>query len=63
MQDLREELGQIFDDETNYQNSEIKRGNDRMQHLEDYLQKERDDRIESLDSQLSPINEGIDKAF
>ena len=34
-----------------------------MQHLEDYLAKERSDRIESLDSQLTPINEGIDKAF
>lgn len=50
MQDLREELTKTFDDETDYQNSEIKRGNDRMQHLEDYLQKERTDRIESLDS-------------
>ena len=34
-----------------------------MKHLEDMLNKERDDRIESLDSQLTPINDGIDKAF
>ena len=52
-----------FNDEENYQHSEIKRGNDRMQALEDLLQKERDDRIESLDSQLNPINSGIEQAF
>jgi len=43
-------MTQVFGDETDYQNSEIKRGNDRMQALEDALAKERSDRIESLDS-------------
>ena len=37
MQELREEIGKKFDDETEYQHSEIKRGNDRMQSLEDAL--------------------------
>ena len=63
MQDLHEELSNKYNVETEYQHSEIKRGNDRMQFLEDLLGKERDDRIESLDSQLTPINEQIDKAF
>ncbi len=62
MDDLREELNQIFDEETEYQHSEIKKGNDRMQSLEDMLQKEKEDRIESLDTQLAPINDQIDKA-
>mmetsp|Transcript_3411 Transcript_3411/g.5761 ORF Transcript_3411/g.5761 Transcript_3411/m.5761 type:complete len:108 (+) Transcript_3411:264-587(+) len=63
MIDLREELTLKFDTETDYQHSEIKRGNDRMQFLEELLQKEKDDRIESLNSQLEPINEQIDQAF
>ena len=63
MADLHEELSTKFNEETQYQHSEIKRGNDRMQALEDLLNKEREDRIESLDSQLNPINEQIDKAF
>ena len=63
MQDLRDEMTQVFGDETDYQNSEIKRGNDRMQALEDALAKERSDRIESLDSQLTPINSGIEVGF
>jgi hypothetical protein len=50
MDDLKDELTTKFNDEENYQHSEIKRGNDRMQALEDLLQKERDDRVESLDS-------------
>ena len=37
MQDLRDELNKKFDEETDYQHSEIKRGNDRMQSLEDML--------------------------
>ena len=60
MADLHSELTLKFDDETSYQHSEIKRGNDRMQMLEELLNKERDDRIESLDTQLKPINEDID---
>ena len=50
MADLHSELTVKFDDETDYQHSEIKRGNDRMQMLEELLNKERDDRIESLDT-------------
>ena len=41
MADLRIELGQKFDEENEHQRSELKRGNDRMQHLEDLLAKER----------------------
>ena len=36
MQELRDQLNKQFDEETEYQNSEIKRGNDRMQFLEEY---------------------------
>ena len=63
MKDLHEELTVKFTEETEYQHSEIKRGNDRMQMLEELLNKEREDRIESLDSQLEPINQQIDKAY
>ena len=63
MKDLNDELTVKFNDETDYQHSEIKRGNDRMQFLEELLAKEKEDRIESLDTQLAPINEQIDKAF
>ena len=34
-----------------------------MQALEELLNKEKEDRIESLDTQLAPINEQIDTAF
>ena len=34
-----------------------------MQALEEALNTEKSDRIESLDTQLKPINEGIDTAF
>ena len=34
-----------------------------MLMLEQLLSKERDDRIESLDTQLEPINENIDKCY
>ena len=34
-----------------------------MQFLEDILHKEREDRIESLDTQLAPINQEIETAF
>ena len=34
-----------------------------MQALEDALAKEKSDRIESLDSQLAPINHGIETGF
>ena len=63
MQDLHDELNVKFSEETDYQHSEIKRGNDRMQALEEMLAKEKADRIESLDTQLEPINASIDKAY
>ena len=50
MDDLRDELQTKFTEEETYQHNEIKRGNDRMHMLEELLAKERDDRIESLDS-------------
>ena len=50
MKELHEELTVKFTDETNYQHSEIKRGNDRMQALEEALNLEKTDRIESLDT-------------
>ena len=34
-----------------------------MQELEEALALEKSDRIESLDTQLKPINEAIDQAF
>ena len=34
-----------------------------MQYLEDLLNKEREDRIKSLDDQLKPIKEQMDKNF
>lgn len=34
-----------------------------MQFLEDILHKEKEDRIESLDTQLAPINQEIETAF
>jgi len=45
-----------FDEEDEYQQSEYRRGKDRMQHLEDMLAKERNDRIQSLNDQLDPVN-------
>ena len=44
-----------FNEENDYQQSEYKRGNDRMTQLENLLNKERNDRIESLNSQLAPV--------
>ena len=37
MAQLNQELTTKFDDETEYQHSEIKRGNDRLQALEDMV--------------------------
>ena len=34
-----------------------------MQHLEDELDRERTDRIQSLNDQLEPINKGMDLEF
>ena len=63
MSDLNEEMTEVFTTENDYQHSEIKRGNDRMKALEDLLQQEKDDRVQSLNDQLEPINEGIDTGF
>mmetsp|Transcript_31313 Transcript_31313/g.41447 ORF Transcript_31313/g.41447 Transcript_31313/m.41447 type:complete len:118 (+) Transcript_31313:319-672(+) len=52
-----------FDTEHEYQMSEYKRGNDRIQHLEDFLAKERSDRINSLNDQLNPICAQMNKNF
>ena len=48
MSDLNDEMTEVFNTENEYQLSEIKRGNDRMKFLEDLLQKEKDDRVQSL---------------
>ena len=56
MVDLHEELQTQYDEETAYQTEEIARANERMTALEELLSKERADRIESLDTQLEPIN-------
>mgnify|MGYP000922222648 CR=1 FL=1 len=63
MNDLSTELTEKMDTETAYQTSEIDRSNNRMQMLEELLKKERNDRIESLDNQLEPMNEAIDKGY
>ena len=63
MMDLDNELTVKFTEETTYQHNEIERGNNRMEQLETLLAKEKADRIESLDTQLEPINAAIDKAF
>ena len=52
-----------FNTENDYQQSEYKRGNDRMTQLENMLAKERADRIQSLDDQLSPIKSQMNKNF
>ena len=48
---------------TKYTSIRLEKGNNRMQQLEELLAKEKADRIESLDTQLEPINADIDKAF
>jgi len=46
---MNNELKTKFDNEKEYQTDEYKRGYDRIQHLEDMLNKEKSDRIKSLD--------------
>ena len=53
----------VFHTENQYQQDEYKRGYDRMQQLEDLLQKEREDRIKSLNDQLAPIEAQMEKNF
>ena len=45
MKEMDDELDGKFNTENKYQQDEYKRGYDRMQALEDLLNKERDDRI------------------
>ena len=63
MIDLDDDLTNKFETENTYQTDEYKRGYDRMQFLEDKLNKEREDRIQSLNDQLAPINAQMDKNF
>lgn len=63
MSDLHDELDNKFNTEQDYQTSEYKRGYDRMSHLEDMLNQERLDRIKSLDDQLAPIKNQMDRNF
>lgn len=52
-----------FNTENEYQQSEYKRGYDRMTYLENLLAKERTDRIQSLADQLAPIHKQMNKNF
>ena len=63
MIDVDHDLTNKFETENTYQTDEYKRGYDRMQFLEDKLNKEREDRIQSLNDQLAPINAQMDKNF
>ena len=55
MQELSDQLNKRLKEEKEYMESEIERGHNRMQNLEEMVNKERENRIESLDSQLRPI--------
>ena len=63
LRDLDTEMENKFNTENEYQESEYRRGNDRMTQLENMLAKERSDRIQSLNDQLAPINAQMDKNF
>ena len=63
MKETDEDLTNKFNTENQYQQDEYKRGYDRMQQLEDLLQKERDDRIKSLNDQLAPMEAQMEKNF
>lgn len=63
LRDLDSEMENKFNTENEYQESEYKRGYDRMTHLENMLAKERNDRIQSLNDQLAPINDQMNKNF
>ena len=63
MKETDEDLTNKFNTENQYQQDEYKRGYDRMQKLEDMLQKEREDRIKSLNDQLAPIEAQMEKNF
>lgn len=55
MQDLTNELNQRIKEEEEYQQNEIKKGHDRMKFIEDLVTSEREDRVKSLEEQLTPI--------
>ena len=50
MTELTNELNQQIKDEEEYMTNEVTRAHDRMAILEEMLKKEREDRIESLDT-------------
>lgn len=56
LKEMDVEMENKFNTENEYQESEAQRGNDRMANLENLLAKERNDRIQSLNDQLTPIN-------
>lgn len=59
MNELSEELNTRIKDEEEYMSNECKRGHDRMAMLEEMITKEKEDRIESLDTQLQPIRKDL----
>lgn len=59
MNELSDELNFKIKEETDYMESERVRGHDRMAYLEELVRKEREDRIDSLDSQLRPVNKNL----
>lgn len=59
LQDVTDELNTRVKEETDYMEAERVRGHDRMQALEDLVKKEREDRIESLESQLTPVRKDL----
>ena len=63
MADLRADLDVRLEEETKYQHECYAKQADRMTQLEAMLDKEREERVISLDEQLEPINENIDKLY
>lgn len=59
MTDLTNQLNNRIQEETEYMSNEVTRGHNRMAMLEEMLKKERDDRIESLETQLQPIRKDL----
>ena len=55
LQDMTDLLNLRVKEETDYMEAERVRGHDRMQHLENLVKQEREDRIQSLEDQLNPI--------
>ncbi len=57
--DLTATLNTRVKEETDYMEAERVRGHDRMLALENMVKKEREDRIDSLESQLNPIRANL----